>query len=142
MGLLTKAQILAADRKKTVDVDVPEWNGSVRLRELSAAERDLWESESFTTLEGDEGEVEVRFNPKQVRARLLVRCMVDEKGKRMFTDDEIAVVGDLSASTAQRLFKRAREINAISSDDIKALEKNSGAAPSGGSSSSSANASA
>lgn len=45
--ILTKDQILAKDRKKTTDVEVKEWGGSVRLQELSASDRDMWESESF-----------------------------------------------------------------------------------------------
>lgn len=142
MALLTKAQILAADAKKTKDVPVKEWGGTVRLQELSAADRDLWEAESFITEPGDDGEATARFNPKQARARLVVRCLVDESGKRMFTDDEVAVVGSLSASSVQKLFNAARTLNAVSADDIEELEKNSGAAPSGGSSSSSASASA
>lgn len=142
MALLSKAQILAADKKKSKDVPVKEWGGTVRLQELSAAERDLWESESFITEPDDDGEAAARFNPKQARARLVVRCIVDEDGKRLFSDDEVAAVGSLSASTVQKLFMVARQLNAISSADIEELEKNSDAAPSGASSSNSANASA
>lgn len=142
MGLLSKAQILAADKKKTKEVPVREWGGSVMLQELSAAERDLWEAESFITEPGEDGEAVARFNPKQARARLVVRCLVDDKGKRLFQDDEVASVGSLSASSVQKLFEAARALNAISASDIEELEGNSGAAPSGGSSSSSASASA
>ena len=142
MGLLTKAQILAADKKKTEDVEVKEWGGKVRLQELSAADRDLWESESFITETDDEGEQSARFNPKQARARLVVRCLVGDDGRRLFSDDEVASVGSLSASRVQKLFMAARRLNAISAGDIKELEKNSDAAPSGASSSSSANESA
>lgn len=142
MALLSKEQIFAADKKKSKDIPVKEWGGTVRLQELSAADRDLWEAESFITEPGDDGESQPRFNPKQARARLVVRCLVDENGKRMFSDDEVAAVGSLSASSVQKLFNTARTLNAISADDIEELEKNSGAAPSGDSSSSSASASA
>lgn len=142
MGLLTKAQILAADKKKTEDVDVKEWGGKVRLQELSAADRDMWESESFVTDEDEEGKATTKFNPKQARARLVVRCLIGDDGKRLFSDDEVAAVGSLSASTVQKLFMACRRLNAISAGDIKELEKNSDAAPSGGSSSNSASESA
>lgn len=137
MGLLTKDQILAADRKRTVDVTVKEWGGSVRLQELSASDRDLWENESF--LMGEDG---AKFNPKHARARLVVRCIVDGDGRRMFTDDEVASIGSLSASTVQKLFNAARKLNAISDSDIKELEGNSGGGPSDAGSSTSASASA
>ncbi len=137
--LLNKDQILAADRKKFEDVEVKEWGGTVRLQELSASERDLWESEQIIVLSDGAG---AKFNPKHARARLVVRSLVDEQGKRLFKDDEVAAVGSLSASTMQKLFNKARRLNAISADDMKELEGNSDAAPSAGGSSTSASASA
>ena len=139
MALLSKDQILKADRKKTVDVEVKEWGGTVRLQELSASDRDLWENESFVLNAEGTG---AKFNPKHARARLVVRCLVDDKGRRMFSDDEVAAIGSLSASSVQRLFNAARKLNAISNEDMKELEGNSGAGPSAGGSSTSANASA
>lgn len=70
----------------------------------------------------------MKFNPKHARARLVVRCLVDDKGKRLFTDDEVAAVGSLSASSMQKLFNACRKLNAITDDDVKELEKNSEAA--------------
>jgi hypothetical protein len=137
--LLSKDQILASDRKKTVDVHVKEWSGDVRLQELSASDRDMWENESFVLNAEGTG---AKFNPKHARARLVVRCIVDDKGRRMFSDDEVAAIGSLSAATVQRLFNAARKLNAISDDDLSELEGNSDAGPSGDSSSTSANASA
>jgi len=137
--LLTKEQILSADRKKFEDVAVKEWGGTVRLQELSASDRDQWESEQITVQADGTG---VKFNPKHARARLIVRSLVDEGGKRLFKDDEVASLGSLSASTMQKLFKKAMALNAISADDMKELEGNSGAAPSAGGSSTSASASA
>jgi len=139
MALLTKDQILKSDRKKSVDVDVKEWGGTVRLQELSASDRDLWENESFVLNAEGTG---AKFNPKHARARLVVRCLVDDQGRRMFSDDEVAAIGSLSASTIQKLFNAARKLNAISDGDIKELEGNSGAGPSAGGSSTSASASA
>lgn len=132
MALLTKDQIIKADKKKTIDVPVKEWGGDVRLQELSASDRDMWENESFVLNAEGTG---AKFNPKHARARLVVRCIVDDKGKRLFTDDEVAAIGSLSASTIQRLFNAARKLNAISNEDIKELEGESGAGPSGAASS-------
>lgn len=138
MSLLTKSQILAADRKKSVDVPVKEWGGSVRLQELSASDRDMWENESFAL----DAEGRPKFNPKHARARLVVRCLIDGEGKRMFTDDEVASIGSLSAATVQKLFNAARKLNAITEGDMRELEGNSDADPSDGSSSTPASASA
>ena len=139
MGLLTKEQILAADRKRTVDVTVKEWGGTVPLQELSASDRDMWENESFLMSSDGSG---AKFNPKHARARLVVRCIVDGQGRRMFSDDEVASIGSLSASTMQKLVNAARKLNAISDEDIKELEGNSGGGPSDADSLTSASASA
>ena len=40
MSLLSAAEILAADDLPTEDVEVSEWNGTVRVRALTGAERD------------------------------------------------------------------------------------------------------
>lgn len=140
MALLTKDQILAAgNRKRTIDVPVKEWGGTVRLQELSASDRDMWESEQITL---DPDGTNARFNPKHSRARLVVRCIVDDTGRRMFSDDEVASIGSLSAASIQKLFNAARKLNAISAEDIKELEGNSDGGPSDAGSSTSANASA
>ncbi|MGE7136222.1 hypothetical protein ACQKIE_01160 [Luteibacter sp. NPDC031894] len=116
-----------------------EWGGSVRLQELSASDRDQWEAEQIIVLADGAG---AKFNPKHARARLVVRSLVDETGRRLFKDDEVAALGSLAASTMQKLFNKARKLNAISADDMKELEGNSDAAPSAGGSSTSASASA
>ena len=137
MALLSKAQILAADRRKSRDVDVPEWGGQVRLREMSGDERDAWEAETFQP----DAQGQTQLNTLQVRSRLLLRCLVDAEGRRLFIDDEVARLGCLSASTLQKLYTEAMALNQLRAEDIEHLEGNSGAGPSAGDSSTSANAS-
>jgi hypothetical protein len=45
MAILSKAAILAANDKKTINIEVPEWNGSVVIRVMSGTERDRFEAE-------------------------------------------------------------------------------------------------
>lgn len=128
MSLLTKDQILSIDDKPTQDVPVPEWGGEVRIRTMSASERDKWESETY----GD-GKV----NTVDFRARFVALCIVDEAGKRMFTDEDVNQLGEKSAAALQRVFNAAQALNALTKKDIEELEKNSEAVPSDGSSSNS-----
>lgn len=146
MALLSKEQIKKADKKRFVDVPVKEWGGEVRLQEMSASDRDDWENEALITEVGGPDEagnttVTNRYNSKHVRARLLVRCMVDGEGRRLYTSDEVASLGSLAASSVQKLFNAAQKLNGIGAKDIEELEKNSDAAPSGASTSSSASSS-
>ncbi len=128
MDLLSKEAILGAQDKATRDVEVPEWGGIVRVRTMSATERDRWESETYGT-----GKV----NSINFRARFAALCLIDDKGARMFSDADIEKLGEKSAGALQRVFNAAQELNALSAKDIGDLEKNSEAGPSAGSSSSS-----
>jgi len=132
MGLLNKDAILAAEDKKFEDVDVPEWGGSVRVRMMSASERDQWENETYGT-----GKV----NTVDFRARFVALCAIDEAGNLLFTPDDVDALGAKSAAAVQRVFNAAQKLNALSAKDIQDLEKNSDAAQSGASSSNSPGAS-
>lgn len=134
MALLNHAAIVAAEDLKFEDVDVPEWGGTVRLRELRASERDHYEATTFKIrLEVVDGKSVQRFEPntENARARLVACCLVDEEGNRCFGDDEVEALGKKSASALQRLFEVAQRINGIGPKAAEEAEKNSVAAPSG-----------
>ena len=127
-GLLTKDAILASDDRRTEDVPVPEWNGTVRVGVMSATERDRWESETY----GGE-----KPNMADFRARFVALCLVDKDGKRLFTDKEVGQLGTKSAAALERVFKVAQRINAVTDEAVQELGKESSASPSGASSSAS-----
>lgn len=116
MTLLTKDAILAAQDTRTEDVEVAEWGGVVRVRTMSASERDKWESETYA-----DGKV----NAVDFRARFVALCLVDDAGNRMFSDAEVAQLGTKSAAALQRVFNVAQRLNALSGKDVADLEKNS-----------------
>ena len=47
MTLLNKSQILAASDRKTEDLEVKEWGGTVRISTMSASDRDKWEQDTY-----------------------------------------------------------------------------------------------
>ncbi|HHQ48922.1 MAG TPA: hypothetical protein ENK19_08590 [Acidobacteria bacterium] len=130
---LSRDEILAAGRKlKQEEVDVPELGGTVIVREMSGSERDSWEASLLDTRGPDPV-----MNLANTRAKLLVRTIVDADGKRLFTDDEIDLVGALSASALDRLFAVAARLSRVSAADVEELAKNSPGARSAASGSSS-----
>lgn len=132
MALLNKSQILAADDRTHEDVPVPEWGGAVRIVGLSGKERDAWES-SLLVL-GPNGSVQ-RRNSKGARAGLLARALVGEDGERLFTDKEIAELNEKSGAILEKLAVVASRLSGIGKDQVEEKAGNSGAAPSGGSTS-------
>lgn len=115
MSLLSKGQILAANDRKTEDLEVKEWGGSVRVATMSASDRDKWEQDTYG---GDKPKVD------DFRARFVALCLVDEKGERLFTDKEVAQLGAKSAAALDRVFKLAQKVNAIGEAEAEAAAKN------------------
>ena len=78
---LNKAEILAIDDLKFEDLFVPEWNAWVRIRMLSASERDHFEAGTI-----QRNGKKVTTNLENIRARLCLLCMVDPvTGERLFS---------------------------------------------------------
>lgn len=118
MGLLSKDQILSADDLPFRDVDVPEWGGTVRVRTMTGGERDAFEA-SLYEKEGDD----LVYKREHFRAKLLSRCIVDEKGTLLFSAKEIEKLSGKSARALNRLFDAAQELNAISKEEQDAIKK-------------------
>ncbi len=112
---LSKAAILAADDKKSIEIDVPEWGGSVRLRVMTGSERDKFEADF----------VDGKKSVEMVRAKLVAKCLVDEHGERLFAETEIPSLSDKSASVLDRLFTECMRLNRFSKGDVEELAGNS-----------------
>lgn len=97
-------------------VPVPEWKRSVRLKVLSAYERDEFEASTVTMKGGKQ-----KPNLANLRARLVARCMVDSKGERVFQSGDVARLGRKSSKALDRLFAKCQELNGFSDKDIEDL---------------------
>lgn len=129
--LLSREQIIEADDRKTEDVAVPEWGGTVRVRALSGAERDAYEA-GIVQLRGDGSK---SVNLKNLRGRLVSLSCVDEAGNRIFTDEDAIALGDKSAAALERVFDAARKLSGLTEDDVEELAEGFGDAPNDGSTS-------
>jgi ribosomal protein L12E/L44/L45/RPP1/RPP2 len=125
MSLLTKSAILAANDLKTEDVEVPEWGGTVRVRSFTGRERDAFEA---SMVQGDGKDRRVDLT--NMRARLVGLTVIDEAGQRIFTDEEIDLLGAKAGAALDRVFAVAQKLNGLSGEDVEELTKNSSGAPS------------
>ena len=116
MKILTAADLLDATDLHRELVELPELGAAAYVREMSGIERDEWES-SVSRRRG--GSIEV--NRKNFRATLLVRCVCDENGERLFKDDQAGALGRVGAGTIGRLFDVAMRVNGISKSDQEEL---------------------
>jgi hypothetical protein len=115
-----KDQILSFDDRTKEPVDVPEWGSpKIFLRVISAAAREAVD-DALTTVDKDGT---IRFNRIGADARLLVQCLVDEDGERIFTDADVDALGEKSSAVLARLAEKARELNSVGLDDEKVVEE-------------------
>lgn len=117
--MLTKEEILKANDLNYEEVEVEEWGGSVRVRCMTGTERDAFEA-SIYEFTGNNAHI-VREN---FRAKLIARTLIDENGKRLFTDKEISLVGGKGAKPLDKVFKIAQKLNGLSQADEDELVKN------------------
>jgi hypothetical protein len=112
---LSRSEILSADDIKTREVPCPEWGGVVLVRGMSAAERDSVE----LSVSGKGGP-----NLQNIRAKIAARCIVDEAGQRIFSDEEIEALGKKAAAPIDRVFTAAVALSKLAPEDARALSKN------------------
>lgn len=119
-NLLSRDAILAISDIQYETVPVPEWGGEVRVRGLTAAERDQYES-SFVAIKGKNAST----NMSNARARLVVMSVVDDSGERIFANSDIPVLGAKSAAAMDRIYSVASRLSGVTDADIEELAGNS-----------------
>lgn len=117
---LSKEQILAADDMGLLKLSVPEWGGDVYIRVMTVGERDAYENE--WQRKRDTG-------VDDFRTKFLVRCLVDEKGNRLFDNNDVIRLSQKSARVMNRVWLAAMEHNNLSDQSIEELAKNSDPGP-------------
>ena len=119
MALLSREAILQAQDLPTEDVEVPEWGGTCRVRALTGAERDAFE-QSIVETRGKN----TRLNLRNIRAKLVALCCVDENGNRLFKDEDAELLGRKSAAALNRVFEVAQRLSGLRPEDVEELAGN------------------
>lgn len=114
--VLTKKDLLKkAGDLKTEAVEVPEWDGVVMVKEMTAAQRD--EFDDWILKSGD--------NRASFRAKVVAMCAVDEEGKPLFSPLDIPDLSKTSSKALGRISKKIFEISGFSQESVAVIEKNS-----------------
>ena len=119
--MFTRDQILAADDIKIEEVIVPQWSTTdpVCVKGMTAIDRDSLERDMFNP----DGKLKEGFN--NLRAKVSVRTICDEKGERAFTNDEWELLANKSAAAIEIIFPLAQRLSGLSKGDVEKLQGNS-----------------
>jgi hypothetical protein len=105
---LSRDDILSA-AIKTAEVDVPEWGGKVKVRELSAHE--------VTTLGigmvTDDGSID-RSQVPDMMTQAVVLGAIDENGERLFSEQDIELLKRKSFDPIQRIARAVLDMSGVS----------------------------
>jgi len=118
MALLTRSAILAANDLPTRDIAVPEWGGDIRVRSMTAFDRDQFEL--AIRAQHERGET-----MSNIRAHYAAACIVDENGDPLFSVEDVEALGRKSGAALDRVFSAITEMNALNPGDVEQLAGNS-----------------
>jgi len=113
---LSREAIFASSDLDTQEVDVPEWDGAVLIRGLTGRERDDFEA-SILERRGKR----MVPNVANIRAKLVVKCVVGEDGKRLFGDNDANELGEHSAAAVNRIYEAAAKLSGLTDEDVEEL---------------------
>lgn len=122
---LSRDGILAVNDVSIEKVYVPEWHDEVIVRGLTGEERDDYEASRRQIRNAGTPRAEVVFIQDNARAALLVKCLIDEDGERLFTDRDAPALGQKNGAALDRLYDVATRLSGMSDDEAEAIEGNS-----------------
>lgn len=118
---LSRDQILSAPdiSRITKTVEVAEWGGSVKIRRMNGFQREQFEEA-----------VNAKVSSYNLRSRMAVISIVDDNGKQLFNQADVAALAEKSAKALDTVYQAALEFNGLTKKAVKDLEKNSESATS------------
>lgn len=114
---LSREEILAVSDRKILEVQTPQWAGSVFVRTLSGAERD--------ELEGAIRAAAIAGNvSRDARARFCAAFICDAEGTPLFTLADIDALTGKSGDALTRITAAGMKLNGMREADVEELQKN------------------
>lgn len=113
MKILSVEDINAANDTVAVEVEVSEWGGAILVRGMTGGERAEFEEQ-----------VSKNLSMKHLKVDLILKCAVDEKGKRIFENKHKQMLLDKSSTAIEKVFDKIFELSGLSPDGEEVAEGN------------------
>lgn len=117
MGYLSRDDVLRVQDFETGEVEVPEWGGTLLVRELSA---DEVEEIGFGQVDS-KGNRDVR-KAKGLRAKVISWAAIAEDGARLFSKDDVNKLAKKSSRAVGRVFDTIQKLSGIAVEQERLLE--------------------
>jgi hypothetical protein len=138
---LTVEDILNAKDLREKVIEVPEWGGSLTIRELTAGDRDWLQASMLNKLDDDEAVVIETDEGQKIKitgfqTKVVALSVVDAESKRrLFSNEQISDLAQKSGVVLSRIASECTAFNRMEEDDkdLKAAGEDSPATQSAGS---------
>lgn len=119
--LLSRDDILRVTdiKREMVDMAPFGWGGAVYVSGQTGKQRADFESFIAKAVTDNAQENATRF-----RAKLLVSCITDSDGNRLFREEDIDVLNEKSAGALDHLYEVAQRLSGFRKADIDEMTKN------------------
>ena len=125
-------QIFAAEDFERIKHEVKEWGIVVWIKEMSSAERLEWQrgnvkidaEGNWIVDDDDTPMIDYEKSAASMKVNLLVRCLVDEQGERIFEDADAELLAKKNARIIDELYDIASDLNKLSGKSAEESEKN------------------
>lgn len=113
--MISKEAIIDKVDLPTEEVFIPEWDETVLVRGMTAGERDKY-MDAHVKIEGTVGG-QPRVTIANNEAMLAAKCLVDENGKRLFSDADAKLLAEKSSMAIHRISQVAERLSGLSAED-------------------------
>ena len=121
MTIASREALLKLCERRYSTVEIPERDISIRIQSLSEAEKSQYE----TCLIAKNGRGIMRERLQDATRRLIALCVVDEEGKRIFSDSDLSAIANLDSYISSRIYDACQEHCGFNKGDIDETVKNS-----------------
>jgi hypothetical protein len=123
---LSREQILGAEDLKIKEIEVPVWNDTVYIKQLTRGQQDEYHKRQFSKLamkqQGKSQNIESNIIIFGHDAWIFAQGVCDEDGKRMFTDAEVIKLDEKNGEAIGFVASEIVKFSGMESD-ISELEK-------------------
>jgi len=115
---LSIEEVLAKEDLPLIEVQIPQWGGSVWVRTMRADERSVMEDEHTASRNGD------AVKSGMFRKRLLGRTLANEDGSDWLSPQQLDQLMTKNAAAVELIVEAALNQNGFGRKDVEELEKN------------------
>ncbi len=116
---LSKNQIIAAKDSQPIEVEVPEWGGSILLRPMTGTARNDYEFWAASE-HSKNGQSDFRG----IRERLIIAHAVDDQGESLFSLDDLEQLSAKNAEVIDRLHNECQKLSGLTAEAVDDAAKN------------------